>query len=33
MNRIAWFQIEYGITVDDEAKEIRNGGFGSTDRR
>lgn len=22
--------IEYGITVDDEATEIRNGGFGST---
>lgn len=22
--------IEYGITVDDEAVEIRNGGFGST---
>ena len=22
--------VEYGITVDDEASEIRNGGFGST---
>lgn len=22
--------VEYGITVDDETKEIRNGGFGST---
>ncbi|MDY5845274.1 MAG: dUTP diphosphatase [Bariatricus sp.] len=22
--------VEYGITVDDEVKEIRNGGFGST---
>ena len=22
--------LEYGITVDDEATEIRNGGFGST---
>lgn len=22
--------VEYGITVDDEATEIRNGGFGST---
>lgn len=22
--------IEYGITVDDEATEVRNGGFGST---
>lgn len=22
--------IEYGITVDDDAKETRNGGFGST---
>lgn len=22
--------VEYGITIDDEAKEIRNGGFGST---
>lgn len=22
--------VEYGITVDDEADEIRNGGFGST---
>ena len=23
--------VEYGITVDDEANGIRNGGFGSTD--
>lgn len=22
--------VEYGITVDDDAKEVRNGGFGST---
>ena len=22
--------MEYGITVDDEAKSTRNGGFGST---
>ena len=22
--------VEYGITVDDDADEIRNGGFGST---
>ncbi len=22
--------VEYGITVDDEAQGIRNGGFGST---
>ncbi len=22
--------VEYGITVDDEADGIRNGGFGST---
>ena len=22
--------VEYGITVDDDATEIRNGGFGST---
>ena len=22
--------MEYGITVDDEVEEIRNGGFGST---
>lgn len=22
--------VEYGITVDDEADEVRNGGFGST---
>ena len=22
--------LEYGITVDDEAEGIRNGGFGST---
>lgn len=24
--------VEYGITVDDEAVGIRNGGFGSTDK-
>ncbi len=24
--------VEYGITVDDEATEIRNGGFGSTSK-
>ena len=24
--------VEYGITVDDEVEEIRNGGFGSTTR-
>ncbi len=24
--------LEYGITVDDDAQEIRNGGFGSTTR-
>lgn len=24
--------VEYGITVDDDAEEIRNGGFGSTTR-
>ncbi len=24
--------MEYGITVDDDATEIRNGGFGSTDK-
>ena len=24
--------LEYGITLDDEADGIRNGGFGSTDR-
>ena len=24
--------LEYGITVDDEAKEVRTGGFGSTTR-
>ena len=23
--------VEYGITLDDDATEIRNGGFGSTD--
>ena len=22
--------MEYGITVDDDTEEIRNGGFGST---
>ena len=25
--------VEYGITVDDDATEIRNGGFGSTSRK
>ena len=25
--------VEYGITVDDEVTEIRNGGFGSTSER
>ena len=25
--------VEYGITVDDEVTEVRNGGFGSTTRR
>ncbi len=25
--------VEYGITVDDDAKEIRHGGIGSTSRR
>lgn len=25
--------VEYGITEDDDATGIRNGGFGSTDRR
>ncbi|MDD5901712.1 MAG: deoxyuridine 5'-triphosphate nucleotidohydrolase [Lachnospiraceae bacterium] len=25
--------LQYGITVDDEADGIRNGGFGSTDRK
>lgn len=25
--------VEYGITVDDEATEIRNGGMGSTDKK
>ena len=24
---------EYGITLDDDATEIRNGGFGSTTKR
>ncbi len=24
--------VEYGITVDDDATEVRNGGFGSTSR-
>ena len=24
--------LEYGITVDDEADGVRNGGFGSTDK-
>ena len=22
--------VEYGITVDDDVEEVRNGGFGST---
>lgn len=25
--------VEYGITMDDDAKEIRNGGFGSTTKK
>ena len=25
--------VEYGITVDDEVTEARNGGFGSTTNR
>ena len=25
--------LEYGVTVDDEATEIRNGGFGSTTQK
>ena len=25
--------VEYGITVDDDAKGVRNGGFGSTTRK
>lgn len=25
--------LQYGITVDDEADGVRNGGFGSTDRK
>ena len=24
--------VPYGITVDDDTKEIRNGGFGSTSK-
>lgn len=24
--------LEYGITVDDDTSEVRNGGFGSTDK-
>ena len=24
--------VEYGITVDDDVTEVRNGGFGSTDK-
>ena len=24
--------LEYGITVDDEADGVRNGGFGSTSK-
>ena len=25
--------LEYGITVDDDARGIRNGGFGSTSKQ
>ncbi len=25
--------VEYGITVDDDATELRKGGFGSTDKK
>ena len=25
--------VEYGITVDDDVSDIRNGGFGSTDKK
>ena len=25
--------IEYGITIDDDTTEIRNGGFGSTTKK
>lgn len=25
--------VEFGITVDDDANEVRNGGFGSTSRK
>lgn len=25
--------VEYGITVDDDATELRTGGFGSTDKK
>lgn len=25
-----WIFVEYGITLDDEADAVRNGGFGST---
>lgn len=25
--------VEYGITVDDDVTEVRNGGFGSTDKK
>ena len=25
--------VEYGITLDDDADEVRNGGFGSTDKK
>ena len=25
--------VEYGITIDDDASDLRNGGFGSTGRR
>ena len=24
--------VEYGITFDDDVKDIRNGGFGSTSK-
>ena len=25
--------VEYGITVDDDADQLRNGGFGSTTQK
>jgi len=25
--------VEYGITVDDDIEDVRNGGFGSTDKK